>query len=458
MIPVRIYHGRDKIIRAYKGSTLIFRSEAPLRSSTEMAFVSDADPLIVNAKAVQAAREIKAERLAGVVKVSVQGPQAARSIRGQAQAGLVARKLAPLAYAVEVQPERVTGLEAVAAQAADSEKLVQPGVTVGPVSAGPEPLGVDRMAKAETAVGPVGAAPRAAGIGLVVKAGAGAVVSTAGTTEAQAARVATVGHAAEMVTWDPTADDTIKEVEAAFSLDGFTENYTSTKITLEKPIEVGKTYTVVWDGTKYLCKAKSIHWTKASDTGNTEHMRVDRALGSSGVITQLLDTPLVPDVDPTGEPFLLASSGDNTTNCVAYTQDTSEKHTVRVYDASDPLPEQQLTFEKSHNWYTKSYGVSAELNSVLMEGAEYKVSWDGVLYTCTARTVKYDNKYGVYTGIALGDTKQIPEMLFEETNVREDSVGGNGEPFYIHTKSGGTAVGIETLDESANHIVRIYVE
>ena len=201
MIPVRIYHGRDKIIRAYKGSTLIFRSEAPLRSSTETAFVSDADPLIVHAKAVQAARTVKAERLAGAVKASVLGPQAARAVKGQAQAGLVARKLAPLAYAVEVQPERVTGLEAVAAQAEDSVKLVTPGVTVGPVSAGPEPLGVDRMAKAETAVGPVGAAPKAAGIGLVGKTGAGAVVSTAGTTEAQAARVAAVGHAVQAGTW-----------------------------------------------------------------------------------------------------------------------------------------------------------------------------------------------------------------------------------------------------------------
>lgn len=201
MIPVRIYHGRDKILRAYKGSTLIFRSEAPLRANSEMVFASDADPLIVNAKAVQAARAVKAARLAGVVKASVQGPQVARSIRGQAQVGLVARKLAPLAYAVEVQPERVTGLEAVAAQAADSEKLVKPGVTVGPVSAGPEPLHVDRMAKAETVVGPVSAPPKAAGIGIVAKVGAGARVSAAGTTDAQAARVMAVGHAVQAGTW-----------------------------------------------------------------------------------------------------------------------------------------------------------------------------------------------------------------------------------------------------------------
>ena len=456
MIPVRIYHGRGKILRAYKGSTLIFRSEAPLRANSEMVFTSDADPLIVHAKAVQAARAVKAERLAGAVKVSVQGPQAARTVKGQAQAGLVARKLAPLAYAVEVQPERVTGMEAVAAQAVDSEKLVKPGVTVGPASAGPEQLGVDRMTKAETAVGPVSAPPKAAGIGLVGKTGAGAGATAAGTSEAQAARVAAVGHAAEMVTWDPTADDTIKEVESAFSLDSFTENYTSTKITLEKPIEVGKTYTVVWDGTKYLCKAKSIHWTKGADTGNGEHMQADRALGSSGVITKLLGTPLVPDVDPTGEPFLLASSGDDTTTCVAYTQDTSEKHTVRVYDASDPLPEQQLTFEKDYNHHTGSYGASAELSEAMVAGATYCVDWDGVTYKCTARLVRYEiQNIGIYSTTALGDIKNMPKLLTTDIVTTEDPVGGKNEPFWIQTK---TTASIYTLDESANHVVRIYVE
>lgn len=127
--------------------------------------------------------------------------------------------------------------------------------------------------------------------------------------------------------------------------------------------------------------------------------------------------------------------------------------------ADDVLPEQQLEF-KDGSTSTGCYYVSATLNVTLTEGVTYTVSWDGQLYKCVARKMGMKNYFATYRMTALGDPKNYPFFLgssYPNTPV-DDEVGGKGEPFFIHISSGKTDVGIKTLDTSATHTVRIYVE
>lgn len=109
----------------------------------------------------------------------------------------------------------------------------------------------------------------------------------------------------------------------------FTENtqfgcYQSTELTLPKVLELGKTYMVEWDGTQYLCTAKAIHYN--NDYG---YVDIKLALGNSGILAEWFGAPNVPDVSPTGEPFILAGN-TTTTSMYAYTQDTSTTHTISI--------------------------------------------------------------------------------------------------------------------------------
>jgi hypothetical protein len=127
--------------------------------------------------------------------------------------------------------------------------------------------------------------------------------------------------------------------------------------------------------------------------------------------------------------------------------------------ADDILPEQQLTFKKNHGGYTNSYGADATLSIALVEGASYIIEWDGKLYGSVARFARWEaQNIGVYEGTCLGDMKNIPKFFFLDTIIHEDRGEGNNEPFFICAVSGKTSAGIETLDTSATHTVRIYVE
>lgn len=124
--------------------------------------------------------------------------------------------------------------------------------------------------------------------------------------------------------------------------------------------------------------------------------------------------------------------------------------------ADDVLPEQQLTFSK--NTAYGCYIVSTELNVTLTEGVTYTVSWDGQLYKCVARKMGIKNDFTEYRMTALGDPKNYPFFFSYPNTPVDDAVGGKGEPFFIHISSGGTSAAIKTLDTSATHTVRIYVE
>ena len=126
--------------------------------------------------------------------------------------------------------------------------------------------------------------------------------------------------------------------------------------------------------------------------------------------------------------------------------------------ADDVLPEQQLTFENSHNGYNKSQGASATVPASLVDGATYNVEWDGKLYKCVARYMGLRTKYAVYRYVALGDPTNVPEFFFGTATPTDDNIGGKGEPFFATTTKTGTKLQIDTLDTSATHTVRIYVE
>lgn len=124
--------------------------------------------------------------------------------------------------------------------------------------------------------------------------------------------------------------------------------------------------------------------------------------------------------------------------------------------ADDILPEQQLTFSK--NTAYGCYNVSTELSATLTEGVTYTVSWDGQLYKCVARKMGIKNDFTEYRMTALGDPKNYPFFFNYPNTPVDDAVGGKGEPFFIHISSGNTSASIKTLDTSATHTVRIYVE
>lgn len=198
----------------------------------------------------------------------------------------------------------------------------------------------------------VSAAVKILHLGNVIRTAAASEVSTSGTNTVTAARAMKNGtifnpanvvgvtvnvssataaaHVATLTTFaepEPGADDYLPETTATFKKDTWYACYQSTELTLSKVLELGKTYTVEWDGTKYLCTAKAVYYTAADDGGYT---RIKLALGNSGVIASCLGTPIVPDVSPTGEPFLLAGN-TTTTSMYARTQNASTTHTIRIY-------------------------------------------------------------------------------------------------------------------------------
>lgn len=187
-------------------------------------------------------------------------------------------------------------------------------------------------------------------LGNMIRTAAGSKLDTSGTKAVAAARVmenetsinpanvvavvgnvspaAAAAHIATLTTFaepEPGADDYLPETTVTFKKNTWYGCYQSTELTLSKVLELGKTYMVEWDGTQYLCTAKAVNYT--NDNGYT---RIKLALGNSGILTEWFGAPNVPDVSPTGEPFLLAGN-TTTTSIYAYTQDTSTTHTVRIY-------------------------------------------------------------------------------------------------------------------------------
>lgn len=181
--------------------------------------------------------------------------------------------------------------------------------------------------------------------------------------------------------------------------------------------EVGKTYTVNWNGTEYTCVAQS----------------------ASG-FPYIGDASSILGTEPTGEPFLIASEGV----LLAFAFDGSEEQTVSVM-ANDFIIRQ--LDEKCLPDYLQSASAEIEIlpktsatvdfvnnsevyvpfNNRLVAGETYTVKWHDNEYTCEAQ------KFSAF--VAIGNFKRV---------------GGQdtGEPFFMYQTFEGELC-VYPLDEIA---------
>lgn len=222
----------------------------------------------------------------------------------------------------------------------------------------------------------------------------------------------------------------LEEQALAFTYDEAYGAYTNnSNPSLFLPV-VGETYSVIWDGTEYVCTAKE------ADTGA---IRLGNMVAFGG--------------EDTGEPFVMGSLADGsgmTIYCYS-----GESHTVAIYKktsgggSSETLTtifeEQTLEFVDQGEGGSGPWGAVADAPIAFVVGETYRVVWDGAEYECVASELAID---GVLYPPLIGN----PSALGGEDN---------GVPFAIMYASaemtGTTAMySMIAFDAATTHTVGIY--
>jgi hypothetical protein len=271
---------------------------------------------------------IQLHRQANASHHTAKATAAGKSVQGKLLANFVSYRRAALVYVKRIETRLLGKMQSAAGKAATSirkvtsrllvllacalAKVLHLGNMIHTAAAskldtsGTKPVTATRAMENETGINPANVV----------------AVAVNGFPVAATAHIATLTTFAEP---EPGADDYLPETTATFKNDFVFKVYCSPKLPLSKVLELGKTYTVEWDGVKYSCVAKYVKYTYSS--GSAE---IAVALGNTGVLSKLLSNTLTPNVAPSGEPFLL-SDVDNTASIVAYAKDTAATHTMRIY-------------------------------------------------------------------------------------------------------------------------------
>ena len=328
MIPTRLFSGKIKIIRAYLGKSLIFQSVASLFANAKLKLQNNLSPKKAEARVLSCYKEDATKSNPSVTTASAAEISFGKEMRAKIASTLIAYRRAAMEYVRRIGTKLLSKLRSTAGKNANAIRKM-----------------ASRLLALLTC-----AVVKILHLGNMIRTAAGSNLDTSGTMAVTAARAmenetsinpanvvavtvnvspaAATAHIATLTTFaepEPGADDYLPETTATFKENTWYGCYGSTKLTLSKVLELGKTYMVEWDGTQYPCTAKAINYT--NDNGYT---RIKLALGNSGILAEWFGAPNVPDVSPTGEPFLLAGN-TTTTSMYAYTKDTSTTHTVRIY-------------------------------------------------------------------------------------------------------------------------------
>lgn len=195
-------------------------------------------------------------------------------------------------------------------------------------------------------------------------------------------------------------------------------------------LEVGKTYTVSWDGDEYVCVAENMTMSGVDGIG----------IGNKSVENIGEDTK---------EPFLIGYMAVASVTAFS-TLDTSESHTVAIYEGDITsggtedgylLKDAELAFELETNSETLYY--NNEVAVAISVGKTYTVIWDGSYYDCTAKEYTKDS----LTAVVLGNL-----------NIQDNTAENTGEPFlYLYVNvEGNAAANFKTLEKDASHVISIY--
>lgn len=184
---------------------------------------------------------------------------------------------------------------------------------------------------------------------------------------------------------------------------------------------VDNTYTVIWDGKYFVCKAEA-----AEVDGAPSIVIGNKSLASAD--------------DDTEEPFLYAFVPDYGMGMIKTTSTESE-HTVSIYNGV--LEESNVIFENQEvsgfalqEGSTMVYEAAIASDApVIVADTVYTVTWDGARYACEAEN-SYDGE-GTVAYVSLG------------------SSGIWYEPFRYRYNADGSGK-FETVDTDASHFVEIY--
>lgn len=122
-------------------------------------------------------------------------------------------------------------------------------------------------------------------------------------------------------------------------------------------------------------------------------------------------------------------------------------------DVEEYMPETSLSF--SQNAFYGYYNGSTRDFSPLTIGETYVVEWDGMQYTCNAKSVAYtyaDGSSAIQYDLVLGNTGTISAFAGKPIYPSADP---SGEPFLL-IQWGTAMMTATTNDTSENHTVRIY--
>lgn len=202
-------------------------------------------------------------------------------------------------------------------------------------------------------------------------------------------------------------------------------------------LEVGKTYTVSWDGDEYVCVAENMTMSGVDGIG----------IGNKSVENIGEDTK---------EPFLIGYMAVASATAFS-TLDTSESHTVAIYEGDITsggtedgylLKDAELAFELETNSETVYYNTLMGQGAVAISvGKTYTVIWDGRYYDCTAKEYTPTDGGNTWTFVTLGN-------LSIQNNAEENT----REPFvYLYVSpEGNSAASFKTLEKDASHVISIY--
>ena len=187
----------------------------------------------------------------------------------------------------------------------------------------------------------------------------------------------------------------------------------------------GETYSIGWDGTDYTCVAFTLE-----SAANQVMLGNTFALGG----------------EDTGVPFFMSSIEDGS-GMTMFALDTNESHSIHVHhkvtvdsnDSTTIVPEQAIPgFVEDGAFYMTMLEMYMD---IIKPGSTYSVSWDGIIYVCTAT---------IFDGITV-----VGNQAFD---------GGvdTGEPFMVvlaPPEKAGNSTGITiiaTSDAGESHDLAVY--
>lgn len=330
MIPIRLFSGKIKIIRAYLGKSLIFQSVALLFANAKLKLQNNLSPKKAEARVLSCYKEDATKSNPSVTTASTAEISFGKEMRAKIASTLIAYRRAAMECVRRISTKLFGKLRSTAGKNANAIRKMASRLLALLACAVAKILHLGNMIRTAAASKVSTFSAKAVTTARTMGSKTSINLANEAGIAANGSPVAVAIHLATLTTFKepepgPEVEEYMPETSLSFAQNPFYGYYNGSTRDF-KPLTFGEAYIVEWDGIQYPCNAKAVTYTYKDGSSVIQY---DLVLGNTGTISAFGGKPIYPNANPSGEPFLLIQWG--TATITAATNDTSANHTVRIY-------------------------------------------------------------------------------------------------------------------------------